>query len=67
MAAAIVCAALSKRHASGVLGLDGVTLEVPRGAAMAMLGQNEAGKSRCWRRPPAYGETRSRSFPRSIW
>jgi energy-coupling factor transporter ATP-binding protein EcfA2 len=45
MAAVIACAGLSKRYASGVLGLDDVTLEVPAGVAMGLLGQNGAGKS----------------------
>jgi len=45
MAAAIACAGLSKRYGNGVLGIDDVTLEVPAGASMALLGQNGAGKS----------------------
>jgi ABC-2 type transport system ATP-binding protein len=45
MAAAIACTGLGKRYANGVTGLDDLTLEVPSGAGMALLGQNGAGKS----------------------
>ena len=45
--AGVVCHGLSKRFggASGVLALDGLQLEVPRGSVFGLLGPNGAGKT----------------------
>jgi ABC-2 type transport system ATP-binding protein len=42
---AIRCEGLSKRYANGVLGVDSLQLEVPRGTVFGLLGANGAGKT----------------------
>jgi len=42
---AITCRALTKRYTNGVLGLDGLDLDVPAGSVFGLLGPNGAGKT----------------------
>src|SRR5262245_63052903 len=42
---AVSCVALSKTYGRNVRALDGMTLEIPRGAAFGLIGPNGAGKT----------------------